>query len=85
MRRLYLVILPVVTYSNINSHESKPPEVKVGDVLEIGLPDAPIYKHIDLPRPNFDFKKSGVTNYKKVEGNKVVATSLIEKRTVHYW
>lgn len=80
MRRLFLTILFVVATTNINAQDTNSSEVKVGDVLEIGLPDAPRYKHIDFPRPNFIIKKGGIANYKGVKGNKVVVTSVKEKK-----
>lgn len=80
MRRLFLAILFVVATTNINAQEVNPSEVKVGDVLVIGRPDAPRYKHIDFPRLNFITKKGGIANYKTVEGNKVVVTSVKEKK-----
>ena len=55
-------------------------EVEVGDVFEIGRPAAHQYKHIDFPRPNFIIKKGGIANYKKVEGNMVIVTSIKEKK-----
>lgn len=55
-------------------------EVKIGDVFEIGRPAASNYKHIDLPRPNLIIKKGGIANYKKVEGNTVIVTSVKEKK-----
>ncbi|MCM4166609.1 hypothetical protein KCTC52924_03550 [Arenibacter antarcticus] len=80
MRRLLLAILFVVATTNINAQEAKPSEVKVGDLLEIGRPDTPRYKHIDFPRPNFIIKKGGIANFKSVEGNKVVVTSVKQKK-----
>ena len=54
--------------------------MEVGDILEIGRPLAPVYKYIDFPRPNFIIKRGGIANYKRVEGNKVVVTSVKEKK-----
>ncbi len=55
-------------------------EVKVGDVFEIGRPATNQYEHIDFPRPNFIIKKGGIANYKKVEGNTIIVTSIKEKK-----
>ncbi|MBA4745241.1 MAG: hypothetical protein H2058_08275 [Muricauda sp.] len=80
MRIIVLAILFVVATTNINAQNVNPQEVKVGDILEIGRPDAPQYKHIDFPRANFIIKKGGIANYKRVEGNKVVVTAIKEKK-----
>jgi protein involved in polysaccharide export with SLBB domain len=80
MKRLFLTILFMVVTININAQDAKPSEIKVGDLLEIGRYDAPAYKHIDFPRANFIIKKGGIANYKSVEGNKVVITSVKEKK-----
>ncbi len=55
-------------------------QVEVGDVFQIGRPGANEYKHIDFPRANFIIKKGGIANYKKVEGNYVVVTSVKQKK-----
>jgi hypothetical protein len=55
-------------------------DVKVGDIFEIGKPEANIYKHINFPRANFIIKRGGIANYKRAEGEKVVVTSVKEKR-----
>ncbi|QLG44953.1 hypothetical protein [Costertonia aggregata] len=80
MRKLFLAIVFVMASINTNAQDAKSLEVKVGDVYEIGRPNAPKYKHIDFPRPNFIIKKGGIANYKRVEGHKVVITSMKEKR-----
>ncbi|MFT0714050.1 hypothetical protein [Flagellimonas lutimaris] len=80
MRIIVLAILFVVTTTNINAQSINPQEVKVGDVLEIGRPDATKFKHIDFPRANFIIKKGGIANYKAVVGNKVVVTEVKEKK-----
>lgn len=54
--------------------------VKVGDVLEIGSPEARTYKHIDFPRANFIIKRGGIANYKNLKGQKVVVTAVEEKK-----
>ncbi|SHJ37519.1 hypothetical protein [Pseudozobellia thermophila] len=54
--------------------------VNVGDVLEIGSPDARTYKHIDFPRANFIIKRGGIANYKNLKGQKVVVTAIEEKK-----
>ncbi|MGB6151483.1 MAG: hypothetical protein WBG48_05780 [Pricia sp.] len=55
-------------------------DVAVGDIFEIGEPDANTYKHIDFPRANFIIKRGGIANYKSVHGEKVVVTSVKEKK-----
>lgn len=57
-----------------------PSAVEVGDVFEIGKPETNKYKHIDFPRANFIIKRGGIANYKRVEGEKVVVTSIKEKK-----
>jgi hypothetical protein len=83
MKHLFFAML--FTYASVsvnaqnNSHATSQ-EVEVGDMLEIGRPLAPWYKHIDFPRPNFIIKRGGIANYKRVEGNKVIVTSIKEKK-----
>ncbi|KAA2217435.1 MULTISPECIES: hypothetical protein [Maribacter] len=55
-------------------------DVKVGDVFEIGKPETNKYKHIEFPRANFIIKRGGIANYKSVLGEKVVVSSIKEKR-----
>ena len=54
-------------------------EVKVGDTFEIGKPESNKYKHIKFPRANFIIKGGGIANYKNLEGQKVVVSSIKEK------
>lgn len=55
-------------------------DVKVGDVFEIGRPESNKYKHIHFPRANFIIKRGGLANYKRVEGEEVVVTSVKENK-----
>ncbi|WP_437396116.1 hypothetical protein [Flagellimonas lutimaris] len=80
MRIIVLAILLVVATTNINAQSVDPQDVKVGDVLEIGRPDTPQFKHIDFPRANFIIKKGGIANYKRVVGRKVVVTDLKQRK-----
>lgn len=57
-----------------------PTDVQVGDVFEIGTPETNTYKHINFPRANFIIKRGGIANYKQAEGEKVVVTSIKEKK-----
>ena len=54
--------------------------INVGDVLEIGSPEARTYKYIDFPRANFIIKRGGIANYKDLKGQKVVVTAIEEKK-----
>jgi hypothetical protein len=55
-------------------------DVKVGDIFEIGKPETNTYKHINFPKANFIIKRGGFANYKRAEGQKVVVTSVKEKK-----
>ena len=55
-------------------------DVEVGDIFEIGKPEANTYEHINFPRANFIIKRGGIANYKRAEGQKVVVTSVKEKK-----
>jgi hypothetical protein len=55
-------------------------EIAIGDILEVGKPESTQYEHIEFPKPNFIIKRGGLANYKRVEGNKVVVTSIKEKK-----
>ena len=63
-----------------NTPNQETTDVQVGDVFEIGKPESNKYKHIDFPRANFIIKRGGIANYKRVEGEKVVVTSIKEKK-----
>lgn len=54
--------------------------IEVGDVFEIGQPKVNSYKYINFPRANFIIKGGGVANFDSVKGEKVVITSLKEKK-----
>ena len=83
MKQLIFALLFAVgsigLYAN-EVHFIEPQEVQVGDTFKIGDPDAPRYRHINFPRPNFIIKKGGVVNYRRLEGNKVVVTAVKEKK-----
>ncbi len=57
-----------------------PANVEVGDIFEIGRPETNSFRHIKFPKANFIIKKGGIANYKRVEGQKVVVTSIKEKK-----
>ena len=83
MKKIFFAILFVVATLNINAQSGSPEvlkEVKAGDILQIGRPDAPSFKHIDFPRANTIIKNGGIANYKKMEGVKVVVTDVKEKK-----
>ena len=83
MKQLICIVLFMVgsiTVNAQNANQIVQEEVEVGDILRIGHPDASRFQHIDFPRPNFIIKKGGIANYKRVEGDKVVVTSIKEKK-----
>ncbi len=45
--------------------------VETGDVLEIAKPSESTYKYINLPRPNFLIKRGGISNFNKLNGQKI--------------
>lgn len=55
-------------------------DVAVGDAFEIGNPESPQYAHLEFPRANFIIKRGGIANYKSVQGQKVVVSSIKEKK-----
>lgn len=63
-----------------NSANQEVTDVEVGDIFEIGKPEANMYEHINFPRANFIIKRGGIANYKRAEGQKVVVTSKKEKK-----
>ena len=80
---LKYAIALLFSVSVINAQENVnelPADLKVGDVCEIGRPETNTFKHIDFPRENFIIKRGGSANYKSVEGNKVIVTSIKEKK-----
>ncbi len=63
----------------MNAQDAASPQLQLGDVLEIGSPDAPGYKYIAFPRANFIIKKGGIANYKRMKGCRVVVSSVTKK------
>ena len=87
MRKLFYTLILAIGSLSLNAQDVnfvELQEVKVGETLEIGSPESSMYKHIDFPRANFIIKKGGIANYKSLEGNKVVITSLKEKKDGSY-
>lgn len=83
MKQLIFALLFAIGSIGLYGNEANcvaPQEVQVGDIFKIGDPDAPRYRHINFPRPNFIVKKGGVPNYNRLEGNKVVVTAVKEKK-----
>lgn len=83
MRNLILVLVIAFSGAVVNAQNTKevqPQHIEIGDVLEIGGPEAPQYKHINFPRANFIIKRGGIANYKGVRGYKVVVTSIKERK-----
>lgn len=83
MKQLIFTLLFAIGSIGLYANEANcavPQEVQVGDVFKIGDPDAPRYRHINFPRPNFIVKKGGIANYNRLEGNKVVVTAVKQKK-----
>ena len=83
MKQFIFALLLVVGSMGLNAKDAyciAPQEVKVGDIFRIGDPDVPGYEYINFPRSNFIMKRGGVVNYKGLPGNKVVVTSVKEKK-----
>ena len=83
MKHLFFIVLLVLGTITVNAQNTEPilqEEVQVGDVLKIGHPKASRFQHINFPKPNFIIKKGGIANYKRVEGDKVVVTSIKERK-----
>ncbi len=55
-------------------------EVKVGDLFEIGRPATNHYEYINFPSADVIVKKGGKANYRRVEGNQVIVTSIKEHK-----
>ncbi len=83
MKPLFFALFLALGSLNLNAQDATfldSKEVKVGEFLVIGNPKSSIYKHIDFPRANFIIKKGGIANYKNLKGNKVIVTSVKEKK-----
>jgi len=80
MIKYAIAFLFSVSVLNAQDGITKDSNVDVGDVFEIGKPEANKYKHIDFPRENFIIKRGGIANYKRAEGEKVVVTAVKEKK-----
>ncbi len=75
MKKYLLFLGLFITAVNLQAQE-----VAVGDTFEIGSPDSSQYAHLEFPRANFIIKRGGIANYKSVQGQKVVVTSIKEKK-----
>ncbi|WP_108424712.1 hypothetical protein [Flagellimonas amoyensis] len=75
MKKYFLFLGLFIAALNLQAQD-----VAVGDTFEIGRPDSPQYAHLEFPRANFIVKRGGIANYKSVEGQKVVVTSIKEKK-----
>ena len=83
MKQLFYIVFFVIGTMTLNAQNTEQlvqEEVQVGDILQIGQPEASKFQHIDFPRPNFIIKKGGIVNYKRLEGDKVVVTSIKETK-----
>ena len=83
MKNILLTVLFIVGTISISAQGDRTEvltEVKAGDILQIGRPDAPGFKHIAFPRANIIIKSGGIANYKKMEGVQVVVTAVKEKK-----
>ncbi|MDF4221860.1 hypothetical protein [Maribacter huludaoensis] len=78
MLKYAITLLFSVSLLNAQDNNAIQPEVNVGDVFEIGKPEANKYKHIDFPRENFIIKRGGLANYRRVHGEEVVVTAVKE-------
>ncbi|WP_298320259.1 hypothetical protein [uncultured Aquimarina sp.] len=76
MRNLlvFITFLSIVTMNAQDSKLLSPDTIVIGDVLTLGAPSGQAYQHIFFPRLNFIIKKGGTTNFKKLQGTKVVVT-----------
>ncbi|APA65344.1 hypothetical protein [Maribacter sp. 1_2014MBL_MicDiv] len=80
MIKYAIALLFSVSMLTAQDNTSTQPVVRVGDVFEIGKPESHKYKHIDFPRENFIIKRGGIANYRQAHGEKVVVTSVKEKK-----
>ena len=83
MRKLFFTLLLLVGGISANAQNMKsdaPQSVQIGDKFEIGSPNSSTFKHVDFPRLNFIVKRGGIASYKRVEGQKVVVTSVNEMK-----
>jgi hypothetical protein len=80
MIKYAIALLFSVSVLNAQNNVDQTTAVKVGDVFEIGTPESNKYKHINFPRANFIIKRGGIANYKRVQGEEVVVTSVKEKK-----
>lgn len=77
-----LIIIAFLSIATMNAQDSKvlsSETVNVGDVFTLGSPSAQTYQHILFPKPNFIIKKGGTTNFKQLQGVKVVVTDKEDK------
>ena len=65
MIKYAIALLFSVSMLTAQDNTSTQPEVRVGDVFEIGKPESHKYKHIDFPRENFIIKRGGIANYRQ--------------------
>jgi len=72
---LFIAFLSIVTMNAQESKKTSADTIAVGDVITLGAPSGQQYEHILFPRPNFIIKKGGTTNFKRLQGLKVIVTN----------
>lgn len=80
MKTNILLALLISFFSVSMYSQSSNSDVTVGDVFTIGEVYNDTYKHINFPRANFIIKKGGIAKYNNIKGERVIVTSLKEKK-----
>ncbi|WP_299442641.1 hypothetical protein [uncultured Aquimarina sp.] len=71
---VFIAFLSIVTMNAQDSEVLSTDTIGVGDVITLGAPSGQSYQHILFPPTNFIIKKGGTTNFKQLQGIKVVVT-----------
>lgn len=66
---IFLILSPTLSAQEID-------EVRVGEVLKIGIADTYEYSDVKFPKANFIIKKGEIVNYKKLVGTLVEVTEV---------
>lgn len=78
MKRSYILVI-ALSIAGFFSASAQQTSIEPGSVLEIVKPNGN-FKHIKVPRSNFIIKQTGIANLNSIDGNRVVVTSISDKK-----
>ena len=77
---ILLFAFAICTLSVLAQSKTTTIDVKVGDLFEIGAPEAKTYQHINLPKAHTVIKRGGIHYDKDIKGSVVIITAVKKKK-----